>query len=55
MFFGICKYIETEWANILLRELESMTGPGGAKVERDRFFKSVRMSQIPDLKITARW
>jgi hypothetical protein len=55
VFTGIFRYLETEWGTIGLHHLETLIGPFGVKVERDKFFKSVRVSEIPCLKITAGW
>jgi hypothetical protein len=55
VFTGIFRWLETEWGTIGLHHLESMRGPAGIRVERDKFFKSVRMSELRDLKITAGW
>lgn len=46
MFTGIFKWLVTEWGTIRLEDLKSMRGPGGLKVERNRFFKSCRMSEL---------
>ena len=55
VFTGIFRYLETEWGTIDLHHLESLKGPFGVKVERDKFFKSVRVSEIRGLKISAGW
>ena len=51
---GIFQWLETEWGTLGLHHLKSLRGPLGVKVERDKFFKSLRMSEL-GLKITAGW
>lgn len=38
MFFGWVEGFEKEYGNFCLSELESVTGPVGLKIERDRYF-----------------
>jgi DUF2958 family protein len=37
-FFGLVEGLETELGYFVLSELQSVTGPGGLRVERDRHF-----------------
>ncbi len=39
LFFGLVKGFEDELGYFSLEELESITGPGGLKIERDLYFK----------------
>jgi hypothetical protein len=46
MFFGLIDGLEKEMGYFTLAELESVTGPVGLKVERDRHFKPVPLSDL---------
>jgi len=50
LFTGIAQWLVTEWGYISLYHIESLRGPGGIKAERDKHFKSLRMSELHDLK-----
>lgn len=45
-FFGMVHGHEKELGYFTLDELESVTGPGGLKIERDMYFKPRPLSQI---------
>ena len=45
IFFGLVDGQELEWGNFSLRELESLKGPFGLKVERDRGFRK-KISEV---------
>lgn len=38
-FFGLVEGFEKEWGYFSLRELESIQGPGGLRIERDLLFR----------------
>jgi hypothetical protein len=46
LFFGLVEGLETEWGYFSLKELESVRGPGGLRIERDLYFKPTPASQI---------
>jgi len=48
--FGLVEGFETEWGYSSLSELETIRGPGGLRIERDRFFDPVAVSSIPSLR-----
>ena len=53
VFSGIFSGEEIQWGTISLRELESIRGRAGMKVERNLWFQSIRMSEKLDgLKLT---
>ena len=39
LFFGLVEGLETEYGYFLLSELAGLRGPGGLKVERDRYYR----------------
>ena len=41
MFFGMVHGFEKEMGNFMLSELQSLSGPFGLKIERDRHYKGV--------------
>jgi hypothetical protein len=45
-FFGLVVGHETELGYSSLAELESVSGPAGLKIERDRYFKPTKLSEI---------
>jgi hypothetical protein len=45
-FFGYVKGLESEFGYFSLSELESIKGPAGLKVERDRFFGNKTLKEI---------
>lgn len=45
-FFGYVDGIVPELGYFSLSELESVQGPGGLKVERDKFYKPERLSEV---------
>jgi Protein of unknown function (DUF2958) len=46
IFFGWVVGHERELGYFLISELESITGPGGLKIERDLHFKPIRLSDV---------
>jgi Protein of unknown function (DUF2958) len=44
--FGYVEGFENEWGYFDLSELEEITGIGGLKVERDRWFEPKRFSEL---------
>ena len=46
LFFGLVHGFEKEWGYFTLSELESVTGPGGLKIERDLYFNPKPISEI---------
>jgi len=51
-FFGLVVGFEVEMGYYSLSELESVRGPWGLPIERDRWFKPTPLSQLPEY---ARW
>ena len=49
LFFGLVDGQEKEWGYFSLKELESVTGPAGLKIERDRYFGQPKIKDIPGL------
>lgn len=49
IFFGLVIGLEREWGYFALRELESVRGPGGLRIERDLHFRPKRKSEIPEI------
>jgi hypothetical protein len=47
LFFGRVDGLESEWGNFSLREIESVTGPAGLKIERDLWFKPQPLPKAP--------
>ena len=45
-FFGLVVGHEKELGYFSLKELESIKGPGGLRIERDRYFKPTKMSIV---------
>jgi hypothetical protein len=45
-FFGYVINQEKELGYFSLKELESVRGPGGLRIERDRYFKPTRLSVV---------
>ena len=50
IFFGYVIGLESEWGYFSLRELESVQGPAGLRIERDLYFTPKRASEIPGIK-----
>ena len=46
LFFGYVVGLEREWGYFCLSELESVRGPWGLPIERDRFFAPKPVSEI---------
>lgn len=46
LFFGLVQGLETEWGYFCLSELQSVKGPLGLHIERDRFFKPCLVSEL---------
>lgn len=44
--FGYCVGFEKEWGYVDLNELLEIRGPGGLRIERDRFFDPVKFSEL---------
>ena len=49
-FFGYVCGLEKEWGYFMLSELESINGPWGLKVERDKFFSRCPIKSLKDYK-----
>lgn len=45
-FFGLVDGFEREWGYFSLSELESITGVGGLKIERDRYFEPTKIKDL---------
>lgn len=45
-FFGLVEGIEWEWGSFMLQELEEIRLHGLFKVERDRYFRPARVSDL---------
>src|SRR5687767_8209181 len=48
-FFGYVIGLEREWGYFVLSDLQSITGPGRLKIERDIHFEPQNASQIADI------
>ena len=48
LFFGLVKGMETELGYFTLAELESVSGPGGLKIERDIHFTGKTLADVYD-------
>jgi hypothetical protein len=48
IFFGLVDGFDRELGYFSLSELESVTGPGGLRIERDLYFKPTPISQLSD-------
>jgi len=46
LFFGLVHGFEKEWGYFSLRELESVTGPHGLKIERDLYFQPTKIKDL---------
>lgn len=46
IFFGLVDGLEQELGYFSLNELESVTGPGGLKIERDMYFKPCTLAEV---------
>lgn len=46
VFFGYVRGFESEWGYFSLSELESARGPGGLRIERDKWFEPTPVSQL---------
>lgn|SRR3990167_8512043 len=46
IFYGYVDGHEGEWGYFSLDELEEIKGPGGLKIERDRFFKETTYREM---------
>lgn len=47
-FFGLVEGLETELGYFSLSELESIRGPAGLRIERDRYFQPKPLSQLQE-------
>ena len=45
--FGFVKGLEAEFGYFLISELESIEGPYGLKVERDKYFEPTEVGDMP--------
>jgi len=52
LFFGLVKGFETELGYFSLKELESVSGPGGLKIERDLHWKPTPLSKVKGGKVS---
>ena len=50
-FFGYVVGLESEFGRFSLAELESITGFGGLKIERDRFWQEKTLREVMDKQI----
>ncbi len=48
LFFGLVEGYERELGYFTLSELQKNKGQLGCSIERDRYFKPIRLSQLPD-------
>ncbi len=48
-FFGLVDGLEREWGYFSLKELESINGPAGLKIERDLYFGQPKIKDIANL------
>ncbi len=46
LFFGLVDGHEKEWGYFSLKELESVTGPLGLKIERDLYFEPTKIKDL---------
>jgi len=46
LFFGWVHGFEKEWGYFSLKELESVSGPYGLKIERDLYFEPTKIKDI---------
>ena len=46
IFYGLVYGVEVEFGTFRLSELETLRGPYGLRVERDRFFKPILLKEI---------
>ena len=46
LFFGLVDGQEKEWGYFSLKELESIRGPFGLKIERDRYFGQPKIKEL---------
>ncbi len=46
LFFGYVQGLEDEWGYFSLTELQSTCGPGGLRIERDRYFEPSPISTL---------
>lgn len=46
LFFGLVHGFEKEWGYFSLKELESVTGPYGLKIERDLYFEPTKIKEL---------
>jgi len=53
LLFGLVAGLETELGYISLRELQSVTGPMGLRIERDLWFQPTPVRELPEYK--ERW
>lgn len=49
LFFGLVDGHEKEWGYFSLKELQSINGPVGLKIERDRYFGQPKIKDIAEL------
>ncbi|MBI1827316.1 MAG: DUF2958 domain-containing protein [Planctomycetes bacterium] len=50
LFFGLVVGFESELGYFSLRELESLRGPGGLRIERDLYFEETPVSRLQNKK-----
>jgi hypothetical protein len=48
VFFGYVVGFESEWGYFALEELEAIRGIGGLGIERDRYFKPCKFSELKE-------
>lgn len=53
-FFGYVCGLESELGYFSLSELESVTGPAGLKIERDRFFGKHTLAEVMEAEMRGR-
>ena len=54
IFFGLVEGLDTEWGSFSLKELESVRGAGGIRIERDFYFEPTPASEIDGLHFSAK-
>ena len=54
VFFGLVEGFETEWGYFSLKELESIRGPGGLRIERDLYFDPTPAYEIDAGRLIAK-
>lgn len=48
LFFGLVQGFEDEWGYFSLNELQSVKGPFGLGIERDKFFKPCTVAELKE-------